>query len=228
MEQKATAAHIPGYTPANKESKYFSAHITMMEYSELSEQYLPSDKNGRKILETALMHRACEDVVRILRLREEKPPLAAMVRDGMVGEDLLEKLLAAEKELDAEIGDLVSEADIYKTGWGEKLLQEASILVQKRIAAEKQQETELILLEEAASAREVVVVDSPSNEMPQISTARNSVTANEKLVSEPILDAAAREALIDELLKDEEKSRGSTSSNESKNKPKNKKKNGKK
>ena len=77
-----------------------------MEYEELSEQYSPEDPFGKKILETALIKRATEDVIRVLRIREEKPPLQQMVREGIVGEDLLDRIETAEKELDAELADV--------------------------------------------------------------------------------------------------------------------------
>ena len=39
-------------------------------------------------------------------MRDEKPPLQQMVRDGVIGESLWEKLIAAEVELEAEIQEV--------------------------------------------------------------------------------------------------------------------------
>ena len=49
------------------------------------------------------MKSAMETVRRVLRLREEKAPMKQMVREGVVGESLWERLLAAEQELEVEV-----------------------------------------------------------------------------------------------------------------------------
>jgi translocation protein SEC66 len=87
----------------SEEAGYFPVNKTKLEYEELSEQYSPDDMNGKRVLTVALMQRAMEGVTRVMRLREEKPPLQQMVRDGVIGESLWEKLLAAEAELELEI-----------------------------------------------------------------------------------------------------------------------------
>lgn len=45
-------------------------------------RHSPETDEGRKILATALMKRAVQDVRRIMKIREEKGPLAALVRSG--------------------------------------------------------------------------------------------------------------------------------------------------
>ncbi len=89
-----------------KDAGYFPIHREKLEYEELSEQYSPEDPNGNRVLQVALMRRAMETVKRVLRLREEKPPLQQMVREGVVGESLWEKLLAAEAEIELEIQEV--------------------------------------------------------------------------------------------------------------------------
>jgi hypothetical protein len=88
------------------ESSYFPLHREKLEYEELSEQYSPDDMNGKKVLAVALMKRAMESVSRVLRLREEKPPLKQMVRDGVIGEELWDKLVVAEQEIEHEMSDV--------------------------------------------------------------------------------------------------------------------------
>lgn len=82
-------------------------HVTKAEYDELSELFSLDDPNGRKILETALLLRAQEGIFRAHRIQEEKPPLQQMVREGIVGEDLLEKIVLAEQELNLELEDVI-------------------------------------------------------------------------------------------------------------------------
>lgn len=78
-------------------------HKAKLQYEELSEQYSPDEISGARVLQIALMKSAMETVRRVLRLRDEKAPLQQMVREGVVGESLWERLLAAEQELEVEV-----------------------------------------------------------------------------------------------------------------------------
>lgn len=89
------------------DSGYFPIHRLKLEYEELSEQFSPTDESGSRVLQVALMKRAMEGVRRVLRLREEKAPLQQMVRDGVIGESLWEKLLVAEEEIELEMRDVL-------------------------------------------------------------------------------------------------------------------------
>ncbi|KAJ3356336.1 translocation protein S66 [Kappamyces sp. JEL0680] len=111
---------------------------SVQEYEELSEQYYVDDPSGCRILQVALMKRAMECVKRVMRLQQEKPPLQQMVREGVIGESLWEKLLAAEIGLEQEMKDLMEEANIYKSNWGATLLQEASQLAQRQMQIQAQ------------------------------------------------------------------------------------------
>ncbi|KAI8820149.1 uncharacterized protein EV422DRAFT_80679 [Fimicolochytrium jonesii] len=72
--------------------------------------FSPEDPNGMKILMAGLIKRAVIDVQRAFQIREEKPPLQQLVNKGTVGEDLLDKLVHAEQELDAEINEVRTRA----------------------------------------------------------------------------------------------------------------------
>jgi translocation protein SEC66 len=82
-----------------------------------------------KVLKAALVARAATNVQRVLQLREDKPALQALLQKGSVGDDLWAALLAAEKELEAEILDVVSEANAYVPGWGQIIFETASQIV---------------------------------------------------------------------------------------------------
>lgn len=61
------------------------------------------------IIKAALLQRACEDIRRILALRSAKPALNQLLQRGSVGDDLWQRLLRGEKEIEAEIRDVVEE-----------------------------------------------------------------------------------------------------------------------
>jgi translocation protein SEC66 len=81
------------------------------------------------LLKAALVRRAIADVQRILRIREDKPALQNLLQKGSVGDDLWNSLLAAEKELEAEIVEVHAEANSFVEGWGQVLFQTASEMV---------------------------------------------------------------------------------------------------
>ena len=61
------------------------------------------------ILKAALLQRAAEDIRRILALRGAKQPLSQLLQRGSVGDDLWQRFLRAEKEMEAELRDVVEE-----------------------------------------------------------------------------------------------------------------------
>ncbi|KAF8522230.1 translocation protein sec66 [Hysterangium stoloniferum] len=78
------------------------------------------------ILKAALLRRAVADVTRIHNMREDKQAATVLVQKGSVGDDLLVRLQAAEKELETEILEVVGEANSFKEGWGSYIFQTAS------------------------------------------------------------------------------------------------------
>lgn len=64
------------------------------------------------ILKAALLLRAAEDIRRILAIRGAKQPLSQLLQRGSVGDDLWQRFLRAEKEMEAELRDVVEEARI--------------------------------------------------------------------------------------------------------------------
>lgn len=61
------------------------------------------------VLKAALLQRATEDIRRILALRNAKQPLSHLLQRGSVGDDLWQRFLRAEKEMEAELRDVVEE-----------------------------------------------------------------------------------------------------------------------
>lgn len=58
------------------------------------------------------------DVRRILRMRDDKLAAQLLLQKGSVGDDLWSRLLRAEKELEAEVLDVVNEANTFSSAWG--------------------------------------------------------------------------------------------------------------
>jgi translocation protein SEC66 len=69
------------------------------------------------------------DVHRVLRLREDKPALQALLQKGSIGDDLWNSLLAAEKEMEAEIIEVVAEANSFVEGWGQVIFPTANEMI---------------------------------------------------------------------------------------------------
>ena len=69
------------------------------------------------------------NVQRIIRLREDKPALQALLQKGSIGDDLWNSLLAAEKELEAEIMETAAEANTFVEGWGQLIFQTATEMI---------------------------------------------------------------------------------------------------
>ncbi|KAH9043164.1 translocation protein sec66 [Lactarius pseudohatsudake] len=104
---------------ANKRiDPYFPRHHERDTYVTLLQRTDPPASDA--LLKAAL------DVQRILRLREDKQALQNLLQKGSVGDDLWNSLLAAEKELEAEIVEVHAEANSFVEGWGHVLFQTAS------------------------------------------------------------------------------------------------------
>jgi len=103
---------------------YFPRHHERDTYVTLLQRSDPPASDA--LLKAALVRRAIADVQRILRIREDKPALQTLLQKGSIGDDLWNSLLAAEKELEAEIVEVHAEANTFVEGWGQVLFQTAS------------------------------------------------------------------------------------------------------
>jgi translocation protein SEC66 len=103
---------------------YFPRHHERDTYVTLLQRTNPPASDA--LLKAALVRRAIADVQRILRIREDKPALQNLLQKGSIGDDLWNSLLAAEKELEAEIVEVHAEANTFVEGWGQVLFGTAS------------------------------------------------------------------------------------------------------
>ncbi|EAU88444.1 translocation protein sec66 [Coprinopsis cinerea okayama7 len=112
---------------------YFPSHPERNAYVTLLQQDPPASDS---LLKAALVRRAMADVQRVLRIREDKPALQALLQKGSIGDDLWNSLLAAEKELEAEVMEVVQEANSFVEGWGQVIFPTANeMLANERMRA---------------------------------------------------------------------------------------------
>ncbi|KAL1960794.1 hypothetical protein VTO42DRAFT_6624 [Malbranchea cinnamomea] len=78
------------------------------------------------VLKAALLRRAVEDIRRLVELRSQKPALANLLAKGSIGDDLWQRFLRAEKEMEEEFRDVISEANAFAPGWGQTIFQSAN------------------------------------------------------------------------------------------------------
>ena len=61
------------------------------------------------VLKAALLRRAAEDIRRLVELRSQKNALSQLLAKGSVGDDLWQRFSRAEKDMEDEFRDVVSE-----------------------------------------------------------------------------------------------------------------------
>jgi len=106
---------------------YFPSHQERDVYVSLLQQSDPPAHEA--LLKAALIRRAMTNVSRVLKLREDKPALQSLLQKGSIGDDLWNSLLQAEKELEAEIKEVVAEANTFVEGWGTIIFQTAGEMI---------------------------------------------------------------------------------------------------
>jgi len=112
---------------AKKFEPYFPSHPERNTYVTLLQETDPPASDA--LLKSALVRRAMADVHRVIRLREDKPALQNLLQKGSIGDDLWNSLLAAEKELEAEIMEVVAEANSFVDGWGQVIFLTANEMI---------------------------------------------------------------------------------------------------
>lgn len=150
----ATFSHI--YRQRKLRSKlnlqpYFPPHTARNVYLTLLHQ---SDTQSdlkqvpNSVLMAALQERAVEDIMRIREIQTRKGPLNTLLQRGVVGDEIWQRLLRAEQELEAELKDVVAEANALATGWGNHIFQSANEIMVNRMTKKKIEEKRASLEEE--------------------------------------------------------------------------------
>lgn len=115
-------------TPCNIEKAatlepWFPAHLQRDIYFSLlhldpSAQKEKTPAVPESVVKAALLRRAKEDIRRVLALRSQKQALSVLLQRGSVGDDLWQRFLRAEKEMEEEVKDVVAEVSIFAPRFG--------------------------------------------------------------------------------------------------------------
>lgn len=107
--QLSKAANLEPWFPAHKQRDVYLSllHLDPSEAEGDGEKKLKQVPDS--VLKAALLRRAVEDIRRIVQLRTSKDALQRLLQRGSVGEELWLRFQRAEKEMEEEVKDVVSE-----------------------------------------------------------------------------------------------------------------------
>ncbi|KAK5696779.1 Translocation protein S66 [Elasticomyces elasticus] len=141
--QLAKAAKLEPWFPSHRQRDIYLSllHLDPSVQVDAGEKALSKlpDKVPDSVLKAALLQRALEDIKRIVQLRQAKPALQTLLQRGSVGDDLWKRFLTAEQEMEAEVKDVVNEANAFSDNWGQVIFQSANemnqnLLIKQRLA----------------------------------------------------------------------------------------------
>ncbi|KAL4986925.1 Pre protein translocase subunit Sec66-domain-containing protein [Aspergillus falconensis] len=142
--RKATSLE-PWFPPHLQRDIYFS--LLHLDPPPSSEKKIAVPES---VLKAALLRRAQEDIRRVMALRSQKQALSVLLQRGSVGDDLWQRFLRAEKEMEDEVRDVVTEANAYAPNWGQVIFQSANEMVNNAIVRERLENHQKKLDEEKA------------------------------------------------------------------------------
>ncbi|OJJ63198.1 hypothetical protein ASPSYDRAFT_117942, partial [Aspergillus sydowii CBS 593.65] len=146
--RKATSLE-PWFPPHLQRDIYFSL-LHLEPSASASKEKEKEKKIPESVLKAALLRRACEDIKRVMALRSQKQALSMLLQRGSVGDDLWQRFLRAEKEMEDEVRDVVNEANAYAPNWGQTIFQSANEMVNNAIVRERLEKHQSKLDEEKA------------------------------------------------------------------------------
>ena len=106
----AKASSLEGWFPPHLQRNIY---LSLLHHEQVNPETGKPVQVPDSIIKTALLRRATEDINRIISLRNAKPALGNLLAKGSVGDDLWQRFQRAEKELEAELEDVVRE--VYKS-----------------------------------------------------------------------------------------------------------------
>jgi translocation protein SEC66 len=96
------APYFPPHTQRN-------IYLSLLHLSDDAGANEKAPKVPDSILRAALLARAQEDITRIVEIRTRKQALSTLLQRGVVGDEIWQRLLRAEQELELEVKDVVQE-----------------------------------------------------------------------------------------------------------------------
>ncbi|KAF2207695.1 hypothetical protein CERZMDRAFT_91743 [Cercospora zeae-maydis SCOH1-5] len=135
--QIAKAAALESWFPPHKARDVYLSLLHLDPSDSPSEAEKKLKQVPDNVLKAALLARAVEDIQRIVQLRTSKPALQTLLQRGSVGDELWQRFLRAEKEMEEEVKDVVNEANAFAPNWGQVIFQSANEMNQNRIIKER-------------------------------------------------------------------------------------------
>lgn len=135
---------------------WFPPHTPRNIYLSLLEMQSSGEKGTKvpdSLLRAALLRRAVEDIQRLIQIRAQKPALTQLLQRGAVGDQLMQRFTLAEKEMEAELKDVVQEANALapQQNWGQTIFQSAGEIAHSHAFKAKLEEVEASRAEEKAA-----------------------------------------------------------------------------
>ncbi|CAG1982448.1 unnamed protein product [Fusarium graminearum] len=99
--------------PANL-APWFGPHLQRNVYLSLLHLDDGSEKSPKvpeSVLRAALLRRAVEDIRRLIQVKSAKQACGSLLAKGSVGDDLWQRFQRAEKEMEEELRDVVTEVN---------------------------------------------------------------------------------------------------------------------
>lgn len=125
------------------------------------------------------------DVRRLMKLQEDRDSVMSLSRTGALSEETLAAFRKAEKDLELELYEVQAEAETFKTGWSQEIVQDAvrlSRVEDEILEVKKRKEREEKKREEEALQKEKEKIRAERSEK---------------------LDEEEKKKLLEELLEDE-------------------------
>ncbi|KAJ5752397.1 Translocation protein (Sec66) [Penicillium odoratum] len=222
------AATLEPWFPAHLQRDiYFS--LLHLDPSAQKEKKTPAIPES--VVKAALLRRASEDIRRVLALRSQKQALSVLLQRGSVGDDLWQRFLRAEKEMEEEVKDVVAEANAYVPNWGQTIFQSANEMIQNDIYRQRMTEQQDKVAEEKewwnkkkANTQEQFMKELNEGSESTAQTApRSPESASESAPAAPAAPAATAQVSDDEPVLVEAEPSSSTPSGGKKKKGKGKK-----
>src|SRR2546421_13022839 len=104
LSSAKSAALAPWFPSHLQRNVYLS--LLHMEPDTGAEKSIPVPES---VIRAALLRRATEDINRIMQIRNAKQACSSLLQRGSVSDDLWQRFLRAEKEMEEEIKDVVNE-----------------------------------------------------------------------------------------------------------------------
>ncbi|KAJ9068891.1 Translocation protein S66 [Entomophthora muscae] len=136
------------------------------------------------LLKAALLRRAMAVVERVLKMREQKPPLTTLLKNGSIGEEVWNSFCLAESALEEEVIEVMQEADTFNEGWGQTIYQTASEMFGHERSRAHQIEVERLRVNEREANKKIVAWKKEMDASLKQDEEKNSKEMADKLIAE--------------------------------------------